>query len=397
MSIFDRCFPHIINIAIKTGLKHLTMGYDFATEAIDTEYEHPVCRALLANEAYHNALQGDVLATGQKIVTAVKASGQQRNELQDIIEEGNKAGIWGNIKILKLQSVKEMEVRWSSSHLMNEQLLVLYPAIEKFLLNHGDLSDLVLTPVLLQVLNDIHTFLSLPHALQEIVSAQKTPTLSVVILLYEQLISRLNNLIKLPLLEHAIWASIDKLKEYLMKARTKQIYVLAIALNLMTKFQWMKDHWSAEECDIARTTVAKMQVGRWAGFVGHKPRPITKTVSAPASTYAGHAQAAAWSQNAGMMKFAALRHSYSTVGSKNQDPQTVQPSMKKYEDAGIIDINDPEALDFNLLQYWQVNQHNFPLHWTAALGVLPAQASSVPFHGCSHDGNPSDSQVYLSL
>jgi len=94
---------------------------------------------------------------------------------------------------------------------------------------HSDIADLVLDDMDLQVLSDIRKFLNVFHTAQQIVSAEKTPTLSIVIPIYEQLISMLTDLKKhLPNLVHAIDASIDKLKEYMEKAQSTKMYVLAM-------------------------------------------------------------------------------------------------------------------------------------------------------------------------
>jgi hypothetical protein len=71
-------------------------------------------------------------------------------------------------------------------------------------------------------------FLNVFHSAQQIVSAEKTPTLSIVIPIYEKLITMLTNLKRhLTNLKHAISASIDKLEEYTTKARSTKMYVLA--------------------------------------------------------------------------------------------------------------------------------------------------------------------------
>lgn len=81
----------------------------------------------------------------------------------------------------------------------------------------------------LQVLGDVRRFLFIPHVVQEIVSAEKTPTLSVVLPLYEKLIIMLRDLKReLPKLAHAISASISKLDEYLGLSRRTKVYALAI-------------------------------------------------------------------------------------------------------------------------------------------------------------------------
>lgn len=81
----------------------------------------------------------------------------------------------------------------------------------------------------LRVLQDIRRFLEIFHLVQEIVSAEKTPTLSVVLPLYEKLIVMLNDLAKeLGEISHAIKASVEKLEEYLAVSRCTKIYSLAM-------------------------------------------------------------------------------------------------------------------------------------------------------------------------
>lgn len=79
------------------------------------------------------------------------------------------------------------------------------------------------------MLTDIHRFLYVPHVVQEIVSAEKTPTLSLVLPMYEKLVVMLHDLkSELPKLSHAISASIIKLEEYLAESRRTKLYALAI-------------------------------------------------------------------------------------------------------------------------------------------------------------------------
>lgn len=76
---------------------------------------------------------------------------------------------------------------------------------------------------------DIRRFLFIPHTVQELVSAEKTPTLSIVLPVYERLIIMLKNLRQeLPQLAHAITASINKLEEYLAISQRTKIYALAM-------------------------------------------------------------------------------------------------------------------------------------------------------------------------
>ena len=88
-------------------------------------------------------------------------------------------------------------------------------------------------------------FFNVFHSVQQIVSVEKTPTLSIVVPIYKKLITMLNNLKKhLPNLKHAISALIDKLKEYMGKAKSMKMYVLAMCTSLtffalMSHLQWL--------------------------------------------------------------------------------------------------------------------------------------------------------------
>ena len=95
--------------------------------------------------------------------------------------------------------------------------------------NHSDVAEHALTDIEITVLKDIRSFLSVFHYAQQIVSAEKTPTLSIVIPVYEKLIGMFQNLKRhKPNIAHAIKASIEKLEEYMGKARSTKMYVLAM-------------------------------------------------------------------------------------------------------------------------------------------------------------------------
>lgn len=98
--------------------------------------------------------------------------------------------------------------------------------------NH--LVDLALSEAQINVLTDIREFLSYCHTVQELVSAEHTPTLSIVIPLYEQLISKLRTAAEdLPKLHNIITASVNKLEEYLVYSRKAKVYNLAIGKVLL--------------------------------------------------------------------------------------------------------------------------------------------------------------------
>lgn len=92
-----------------------------------------------------------------------------------------------------------------------------------------DLAAYAFTDIQIEVLGHIRLFLHFFHVVQELVSAEKTPTLSVVLPMYEKLIVYLKDLAKtLPGLAHAIDASRAKLEEYLSRSRKTKIYGVAM-------------------------------------------------------------------------------------------------------------------------------------------------------------------------
>ncbi|TFK63477.1 hypothetical protein BDN72DRAFT_748130, partial [Pluteus cervinus] len=233
-----RCFPHIINIIVKTGLRDLT--------SIDLESDPEVMQddifELLGDSAcnlpteiddeYLHALQADVIGLVRKLVAALRASHSRREALKEVIEQGNKEG-WFDKEIPVVTLLRDVDTRWSSIFLMADRVYILYPAI-KIMLRREEYKDLrhhLLTPIQLRVLSDIRGFLRIFHAAQQVVSADKTPTLSTVIPIYEQLKGMLEDAcFSYPNIKHAIFASLNKLREYVAKAQSTPIYQLSMCM-----------------------------------------------------------------------------------------------------------------------------------------------------------------------
>lgn len=95
----------------------------------------------------------------------------------------------------------------------------------------ADIRDLLLTDTDIVVLSEIREFLHIPHRVQELLSAERTPTISVVIPAYEALL----DLVKLatarwPRLAHAIKATGNALEQYMAYTRTTRVYGLAVCM-----------------------------------------------------------------------------------------------------------------------------------------------------------------------
>lgn len=80
------------------------------------------------------------------------------------------------------------------------------------------------------MLHHIHQILEIPHKCQELLSAEKTPTLSLALPAYEALVLLWKGLAKeIPELSHYIDLGVAKLMEYVSKGRRSRIYALAMS------------------------------------------------------------------------------------------------------------------------------------------------------------------------
>ena len=81
-----------------------------------------------------------------------------------------------------------------------------------------------------EVLGNIHQILQIPHYCQELLSAEKTPTLSLALPTYELLVDLWKKLAHaIPELSHYIMLGVGKLLEYVSKGRRSRIYALAMS------------------------------------------------------------------------------------------------------------------------------------------------------------------------
>jgi len=119
------CFPHVTNIATKTGLKYLTQvpAHDTEVDSVLIEEEFPLSPPWNMDAAYRDALEGDVVAAARKLVNVCRASGQRRKALQEIIREGNAANLF---TLEELELLRDVDTRWSSTFYMIDRLILMY-------------------------------------------------------------------------------------------------------------------------------------------------------------------------------------------------------------------------------------------------------------------------------
>ncbi|PPR07616.1 hypothetical protein CVT24_004169 [Panaeolus cyanescens] len=392
-----RCFPHVINLAVKAIIGALIEPWALPENASQADIE------------YHAALKADLVGRVRRFSTFVRSSGQRREAFEQAIKEINEAGGFGEAvkKLMRLVGLlKDMEVRWSANMYMVDRFLEQYPACERFIDNSSDweLEQYKFTKVELQVLTDYRELLHVFHLVQEVVSAEKMPTLSIVLPLYEKLTIVLANFsISKPQLKHAVEPAIDKLKKYMSEARSSKAYALAMVLNPTIKFTWLKNNWTNTEYLSARITVFEvlLEFSRASSNQSTTSSgPTRRTVTIPTIS-----SAAAQAQKVGMDNFNKLARSISKsaiaaaasgstvnsatpptlapcssapnlVLSDEQHKQAVTREIRDYEEAGLM--GDNEAGELDLIRYWQERKYQYPLLFKLALNVLPIQASAVP-------------------
>ena len=100
---------------------------------------------------------------------------------------------------------------------------------------HSKIAKSTLNPKDREVLCNICEFLAMPHAAQELLLGEYTPTLCQVIPVYKELLQSLRelHLEKInqdkPQIGWAIAASIKKIEDYVSKAQKHHIYVIAMS------------------------------------------------------------------------------------------------------------------------------------------------------------------------
>ncbi|KAF8158578.1 hypothetical protein B0H34DRAFT_656656 [Crassisporium funariophilum] len=221
-----RCFPHVINIVVKAGLKVLTQDQD---NTLFNNFEDYYDNEFMYGE-FGSPLQ-DIVGSIRRYVTACRSSGQCREQFEAILKEGNKAGGWGNTneQLRNMGLLKDVDTRWSATFNMLDRFLETYLMSRKLIETNDDLAHYAFDDLEIKVASNIRQFLYVFHVVQELVSAETTPTLSIVLPVYEKLITMLKMLCKsLPELVHGINTSITKPDKYLTILRVNKVYGLAM-------------------------------------------------------------------------------------------------------------------------------------------------------------------------
>ncbi|KAF8751055.1 hAT family C-terminal dimerization region [Rhizoctonia solani] len=299
-----RCFPHIINLAVTAFLDALDVTGDKYLASRYNSDRPPSEKT----ENYVYALKKRPDKKCRATVVALR-KGQRRVGLRQTIVEGNEKAHFKERKLLKAPNLEgvlvdtiverlikirlvelllDVPTRWSSTRDMLDRFAELYPAIWEYLnKNKEAFSDMIMSDLEFKVLQDILTCLNVPHQAQELLSAEKTPTLSLAFPVYDQLIRSWRQVgAQLGAFEHAIECGIAKIQEYIAKSRSSPIHIVAMVLNPCIKYTWIDSHWTEEEKRLAREIVK----GFMLKYLEARERQSTVTGSEDLSTQASQAQ-----------------------------------------------------------------------------------------------------------
>lgn len=72
-------------------------------------------------------IEDDPVVQARTLVNAIRSSGQRREDLEKIILDGYETGKFTKEQVPNHVPLKDMDIRWSSTYLMIDRLLELYP------------------------------------------------------------------------------------------------------------------------------------------------------------------------------------------------------------------------------------------------------------------------------
>lgn len=146
-----RCFPHVINIAVKAGLQKITaipddslesreedalflQGVNEGVDLFEDLFAEPHTTAsdqdLLTDAEYRDVLDQDPISKIRQLVNSVRVSGQRREQFTNILVAGNAAGGWdynGTLKMLRdVGLIGDVDTRWGSTFSMVDRFVELY-------------------------------------------------------------------------------------------------------------------------------------------------------------------------------------------------------------------------------------------------------------------------------
>ncbi|KAJ3566999.1 hypothetical protein NP233_g6642 [Leucocoprinus birnbaumii] len=273
----------------------------------------------------------------------IRASSIQRDTFAEIQDQ---------LDLPRRELLRDVCTRWSSTQLMIKRALENQKAIDEFFNQEPDLHKYALTDYDWHILQDYQTILAVPHAFQEKLSGEKTPTLGNVIPTFQIFIKKWE-LYKesMPNYSEVIEAGLSKLIDYYDKMIGIDAYTLAIlVIHPGRKLHWFNTHAPDDASDARDTFICHLQRYHVEAGIQTPARPT-------------HLAQENWAD----LLLDDLPPSSATSGARA---------------GGLADKVEAYFLDnqYNSdpVRFWQDNQHRFPTIFCLALDILPIQASAVP-------------------
>ncbi|KAF7347428.1 HAT family dimerization domain-containing protein [Mycena venus] len=327
-----RCFPHIVNLACKAILGAIT-NMDFAASGAADFVPGPAAppRTIL------DAIARDPVATVRTSVRVIRASSLRRQYFSEVLKA---------LQMKDLQLLRDVDTRWSSTLIMIDRAILLREVIDKFLSNteFQDLKKYKLNDKEWEALEAFKRILAVPHAFQQRLSAERTPTLGDALPAFEAMISQWEKQqVRHPETAHIVQQGIDKLESYRDRVEDVPAYVLSMLINPAVKLSWFE----------------KFRPDRVRWVKDLFLRELEGYRTDPSNTPAQSSRANWADEILGM-----------DMPGRPTRRQSLEDEVRAYF------LEPPYS--FGSVRYWQENQLRHPTIFALAVDILPIQGSAVP-------------------
>ncbi|KAK2462579.1 hypothetical protein APHAL10511_005402 [Amanita phalloides] len=249
------------------------------------------------------------------------------------------------------QLLQDVSTRWSSTLLMIKRVLLLKKAIID-ITNDSELHDLNKFQLVdrdWQTLENYNTILEIPHAFQDILGTESTPTLPYTLPAFAAFIQRWTDLVyNNPDWDNVIQPGLDKLETYERELIKTPAYVLAMAIDPRNKLSYYSKL-PASKYDVAKQIFLKA-----LRAYSNPNTPPNIPEHQPASKSS--------KRTAADILFSNRQYS--------KEPLPLEIEMEQY----LNSLGE----GIGILEFWQANQHHYPHIFKLAMDILPIQATSVP-------------------
>ncbi|KAJ7622680.1 ribonuclease H-like domain-containing protein [Mycena rosella] len=216
---------------------------------------------------------------GAHSVAFIRKSGQRRDELLGIIEQGNTGELWrefnaaGNAEVVSLAAVtvlRNVKTRWDSVFYMLRRLRYLRQPITRFFALNRD-AQTFSHPLGIEDWNRLEILeliLQQPHTIQTIMSSENTPILAGTVPAFELFISAWEAMKADPDPAQENVASIISpgltiAKNYYKKLEESNAYIIAMFINPCIRMEWIKKNWLPTDQVKARKIILDKLESYW--------------------------------------------------------------------------------------------------------------------------------------